>query len=82
MQKQQYPPFNRDVIDNIKTDLDHLDRESIFIDGIYLKPSQCYHFDIDPVHILFNTNCPESVREKVQAILSKHIPVDETSAQQ
>ncbi len=61
-------------LDQLEKELSELDNEPVQVDGTTLKPSQCYHFETDPVHMLFNTNCPDSVKEKVQAILSKHIP--------
>jgi hypothetical protein len=69
--------IDKQVIEKLKAELGELDRDAVIIDGIHLKPSQCYHFDIDPVHVLFNTNCPDSLKEKVQAILLKY----ENSAQ-
>lgn len=67
-----------DVLEKVKLELGELDRHFVEIDGKQLKPSQCYRFEIDPTHILFNTNCPEGLRRKIQAILSKYIPTDET----
>lgn len=68
------------IRNQVQAELDQLDRDAVVIDGKTLKPSQCYHFDTDPAHVLFNTNCPEELRRKVQAILAKYIP-DESSAQ-
>ena len=60
-------------IERIKAALSELDRETVDADGIRLKPSQCYHFESDPMHVLFNTNCPDALRQKVQDIISRHI---------
>ena len=76
------PPVDPDVAGKVKAELDELDRELIEVDGNRLKPSQCYHFDVSPVHVLFNTNCPDSLKEKVRAILSKYIPQYENRTQQ
>ena len=62
------------VIDSIRAELNHLDDEMVRVDDRMLKPSQCYRIELDPVHVLFNTNCPEALRCKVQSILSKYIP--------
>jgi len=62
------------VIDSIRAELDHLDEEMVRVDNRLLKPSQCYRVELDPVHVLFNTNCPDALRTKVQSILSKYIP--------
>ncbi len=61
-------------------ELKGLDKELVEIGGLHLKPSQCYHFETDPVHILFNTNCPDDLRQKIQDILTKYLPGDESSA--
>jgi hypothetical protein len=50
-----------------------LDRDLVEADGIRLKPSQCYRFETNPPHVLFNTNCPDALRQKVQDIISRHI---------
>lgn len=63
-----------DTMEQLKAELRKLDTEDVELDGIRVKPSQCYRFESDPAHILFNTNCPDSLRRKVQAILSKYIP--------
>jgi hypothetical protein len=74
-------PMDPDIMGRVKAELNELDRELVDVDGKQLKPSQCYHFDVSPLHVLFNTNCPDSLKQKVQAILSKYIP-HETRTQQ
>ncbi|MGZ8517451.1 MAG: hypothetical protein ACXWWD_08880, partial [Chitinophagaceae bacterium] len=61
-----------DILEKIKAELGELDRQFVEIEGKRLKPSQCYRFDLDPAHILFNTNCPDDLKKKVQSILSKY----------
>jgi hypothetical protein len=61
-----------DIAEKVKAELNELDRHYVEIDGVKLKPSQCYRFDADPVHVLFNTNCPEGLRKQIQTILSKY----------
>lgn len=53
-------------------ELEALDRDMIEVDGRMMKPSQCYHVGIDPTHVLFNENCPDQLREKVQGILKRY----------
>ena len=60
-----------DMLEKVKVELGELDRHFIEIGGKKLKPSQCYRFEADPAHILLNTNCPEDLKQKIQAILSK-----------
>ncbi len=74
---QSIPP---QMVTRIQDELKQLDDESVIIDGIVLKPSQCYHFDSNPAHILFNTNCPDSLKERVQAILAKYSSADEVGS--
>jgi hypothetical protein len=66
------------ILQMVKADLSELDQDFVEIDGMKLKPSQCYRFDVDPAHVIFNTNCPEELKQKVQAILSKYIISDES----
>ncbi|RYE37338.1 MAG: hypothetical protein EOP48_28915 [Sphingobacteriales bacterium] len=62
-----------EILQKVKAELGELDRSMVEVDGIKLKPSQCYRFDVDPAHVLFNTNCPDELRKQVQSILSKYI---------
>ena len=62
------------IHDQIITALSHLDHETIQIDGASLKPSECYYFSSDPLHVLFNTNCPETLKEKISGIVKKYYP--------
>ena len=41
--------------------------------GKMVKPSNCYYFEGNPAHILFNTNCPDSLKEKIENIVQKYI---------
>ena len=61
-----------DIIERVKAELGELEREFVNIEGKQLKPSQCYRFNGDPVHVLFNTNCPESLKSRIQSIISKY----------
>ena len=72
--------FSPEVILQVKKELEQLDLDTIQVDGLELKPSQCYHFGLSPAHVLFNTNCPDTLKERVQSILSKYT-ADEGSAQ-
>jgi hypothetical protein len=61
------------LLNQMRAELASLDTDKIKIDGKWLKPSQCYHLGVNPGHILFNTNCPDTLKEKIQSILSKYI---------
>ena len=69
-----------DLLNKIQAELNELDRELVTLDGKILKPSQCYRFSADPMHVLFNTNCPDSLKERVNAIIAKYSPPDESRA--
>lgn len=62
-----------DYVERVKAELNELDRHYVNIGRKKIKPSQCYRFFTDPAHILFNTNCPEDLRHRIQAIISKYI---------
>jgi hypothetical protein len=68
-------------LEKIVSELDDLDKELVTIDGTVLKPSQCYHFETNPVHMLYNTNCPDALKQKIQAILDKYLASHESSTQ-
>lgn len=60
--------------DKILAELKALDKETIHLDnGVSLKPSQCYSFSFYPKpHFLFNTNCSEELKDKLQTIFKKY----------
>ena len=67
-----------DKIRKLKAELSELERDFVQIDGVRLKPSQCYRFNADPVNILFNTNCPESLKKKINSIIAKYTRTEES----
>ena len=67
-----------DRIKKLKEELGELERELVQIDGKQLKPSQCYRFNVDPVHVLFNTNCPDSLKKKINSIIAKYTKTEES----
>ncbi|RYG53294.1 MAG: hypothetical protein EOO01_04710 [Chitinophagaceae bacterium] len=66
-------------LEQLRSALNDIDRELVDIDGKKLKPSQCYRLETDPAHVLFNTNCPDSLKERIQALMTKYLPHDENS---
>jgi hypothetical protein len=60
------------IVSSVLAELRELDKESVEFDGIRMKPSQCYTFSLSPPHVVFNTNCPDSLRQKVLAIFRKY----------
>ena len=61
-------------LDNLRDDLDLLNKEWRDIEGNPLSANQCYHFETDPPHFLFNMNCPDGLRQKLNGLLLKHFP--------
>jgi hypothetical protein len=61
-------------IDQLRDDLDELNREWMNIEGSNLSAVQCYHLETNPPHFLFNTNCPDTLRQKLEFILHKYFP--------
>jgi hypothetical protein len=61
-------------IDKLRDDLDLLNKEWRDIEGSPLSANQCYHFETDPPHFLFNLNCPDNLRLELNDLLFKHFP--------
>ncbi len=61
-------------LDNLRDDLDALNRDWRDLKGSELSAAQCYHFESDPPHFLFNLNCPDDLRRELQSLLAKHFP--------
>lgn len=73
MEKETITPNNSEgTVEQIKEALEALEQEWVEVDGKRMKPSQCYHFEVEPLHVLFNTNCPDELKEKVETILSRY----------
>lgn len=69
-------------LSRLKTELAELDREWIDVDGMKMKPSQCYRFEASPAHVLFNTNCPSTLKERIETLMKKYLPHNEGSSSQ
>jgi hypothetical protein len=61
-------------IDHLRDDLDLLNKEWKDIEGSPLSANQCYHFETDPPHFLFNMNCPDNLRHELNDLLLKYFP--------
>ena len=64
----------------IKVELDELNLTYLEMDGRIINPAACYHFSKHPPHFLYDTNCPDSLKEKIKAIISKYIIENERGA--
>jgi hypothetical protein len=68
-------------LNKLLNELEELNDEVVEVDGRMLKARQCYRYEISPPHVLFNTDCPEALKQKISSILTKYIPADESSSQ-
>jgi len=64
----------------LQQELAQLDEELVLLAGQWVKPSSCYRFLANPPHVLYNTNCPEALMDKIEYILSKYNTPDEGRA--
>jgi len=69
MGNQEYDPSR---IARLRSELQELDKTVIEVNGRKMRPSQCYYFGLQPFHILYNTNCPDSIKTRVDEIISKY----------
>jgi hypothetical protein len=69
--------FLKQPIDQLREDLDILNRDWMDIEGSNLSANQCYHLETNPPHFLFNLNCPETLQQKLKSILDKYFPKNE-----
>lgn len=68
MRNHEYDPSR---IARLRSELQELDKALFEINGMKMRPSQCYYFGLNPFHILYNTNCPDSIKTRVEEIISK-----------
>ena len=67
--------ISQESLNSLLAELKSLDQGLIEVGGKLLKPSQCFHYDISPPYVLFNTNCPDSLRSRITQIMTKYIPL-------
>ncbi|MEO8173705.1 MAG: hypothetical protein ABI581_11500 [Sediminibacterium sp.] len=63
---------NKTARELLQQELDIIEQAHVDVDGVELKPSQCYFIQTDPPHILFNENCPASLKEKIETLLKRY----------
>ena len=56
--------------DAIKGAMEALGNNTITVDGVETQANRCYYFSLNPPHVLFNDNCPESLKESILSIFS------------
>jgi hypothetical protein len=55
-----------------EAELKTIEQAVVEMNGKQIKPSKCFHIQLDPPHVLFNENCPQSLREKIQDLLQRY----------
>jgi hypothetical protein len=61
------------VLDKIKDELNALN-------DVWKDADQCYHFETNPPHVLFNLNCPDELQARVRNILSRYTNIHESNS--
>jgi hypothetical protein len=70
--------LGKNAWDDLRVELENLDNEFVDANGVRLKPSQCFRITSNSFNVIYNTNCPDSLKEKVQSILQKYGDQDES----
>jgi hypothetical protein len=65
------------IIAKLNEELGELDKEMIQVNGRWVHPSNCYRVSENLPQILFNTDCPDELKKRVQDILNKYGMSDE-----
>ena len=52
--------------------MEKLDHQTVEVDGVKLEACKCYHYSLNPVHVLFNDNCPESLKQTIKDIFERN----------
>ncbi|MES1215701.1 MAG: hypothetical protein ABUT20_09295 [Bacteroidota bacterium] len=63
---------DRDDWSHLRQELMELDKSYVEAGGINLKPSQCYRITGSSLNVMFNTNCPDDLKEKINSIIAKY----------
>lgn len=56
--------------DAIKGAMEALGNNTVVVDGVVTQACKCYYFSLNPPHVLFNDNCPETLKETIRSIFS------------
>jgi hypothetical protein len=58
-------------IHSLWQELELLEKNPVLLDGKLIKPSGCYRLTGNPPKLIYNTNCPDELKKKVDEILLK-----------
>ena len=56
----------------LKAAMDALGNRTVLIDGTEMPACKCYYFSLNPLHVLFNDNCPELLKESIRSIFNHY----------
>jgi hypothetical protein len=57
---------------SIIKELERLDEQLMLLDDKPVRASQCFRLSGNPPQVIYNTNCPEDLKQKVEAILLRY----------
>lgn len=60
------------AISDLQAELNDLNNTFVEVDGRQLKAGDCYYFGTNPVHLLYNTNCPDTLKIIIEKIIAKY----------
>lgn len=64
--------IHEDVSSSVMQELERLDETPVLLNNQLIKPSQCFRLSGNPPKVLYNTNCPDHLKEKIESILLKY----------
>lgn len=67
-----HPYIAPEFVEMLKEELRELDKETVELNGNPVLPSHCYRLELDPAHVLFNTNCPADLKDRIEGLLHKY----------
>ena len=61
------------LLSKFTSELKKLDEQLVEVNGVKIKPSNCYFITNNPSNILFNTYCPSNLKETVKGIVQRYV---------
>jgi hypothetical protein len=68
---------SKENVEKLQEELLKLDTTNVVVNGKFIKPSSCYYLGSQPLHVLYNTNCPDTLKEIIDDIITKYSAKDE-----
>ena len=65
--------LDSEKIYRLKMELAELEREWVKVGEREVKPSQCYRLSENPLRILYNADCPDSLKTRIEKLIRKHM---------